>query len=128
MASPFPDLPRDDCGFTPTVTAITLPMMPKPIWTGASDYEDPNYPNGGGPNDVPVAQPPFGQALPTAGITPPVQTTLGGGGSGGAAVLGMIQGGCAPGPTTFSLIQVFDDGTWSDEPAPYLTGYILDRY
>jgi hypothetical protein len=79
-----------------------------------------------------------------------------GGGGGTTSVLGVIAGGCYPGPVQWQRIQVFDDGSWVAIPevAPtgptggatgatgatgasgataatftgYLTGYILDRY
>ena len=81
MSSPF-DLPRADCPFVPNVETISpCPMTPKPLWTGAEDYCDPNYPSGAGPNDVPPAPPPWGEALPPT-ISPPAQTSIGGGGGG----------------------------------------------
>jgi hypothetical protein len=52
----------------------------------------------------------------------------GGGGGGVESILGVVVGGCNPGPNTFNKIQVFDDGTWSAIPDPLITGYILDRY
>lgn len=81
MTSPF-DLPRADCSFVPTVDDFeptTHPMTPKPKSAGAASYDDPAYPSGGGPDDVPAAAPPIGQALP-ASMVPPAQTSLGGGG------------------------------------------------
>lgn len=82
MSSPF-DLPRADCPYNPTVEEISdCPMTPKPLWTGAVNYCDPNFPSGAGPDDVPPAPPPFGEATPPT-ISPPTQTSIGGGGGGG---------------------------------------------
>lgn len=78
--SPFPELPRADCNYTPTVARIQKPMLPKPKWAGASSYDDPAYPHGGGPDDVPVAPPSIGQATPAA-ITPPIPPAAGGAGA-----------------------------------------------
>jgi len=81
MSSPF-DLPRADCAYVPTVDEISdCAMMPKPKWAGAADYCDPNYPSGAGPDDVPPAPPPFGEATPPT-VSPPAQTSMGGGGGG----------------------------------------------
>jgi hypothetical protein len=78
-----------------------------------------------------------------------------GGGGGTSSVLGVIKGGCFPGPVQWQRIQVFDDGSWVAIPevpptgasgptgatgatgttgptgetfTGFLTGYILDRY
>lgn len=91
MASPFPDLPRADCDFTPTVQAFSGPMFPKPKWAGATSYDDPNFPSGGGPDDVPPAPPSMGQALP-ATISPPSQTSMGGGGGDDPEILTFENG------------------------------------
>ena len=116
--SPFPDLPRPDCQYTPTVPRIQKPLLPKPKWTGASSYDDPAYPHGGGPDDVPVAPPSIGQATPAAVTSPAAPAAGGGGAASNDAVLGVIQGPCEPGPVFFNRIQVFDDGTWSAVPEP----------
>lgn len=49
-------------------------------------------------------------------------------GGGVASILGVVAGGCNPGPNTFNRIQVFADGSWSATADPLITGFILDRY
>jgi hypothetical protein len=90
MADAFPELPRSDCPFSSAEQAISGPMLPKPKWTqtgGSPSYSNPAYPHGGGPDDVPVAPPPMGQALPASNISPPTQTMMGGSGGGLTATI-----------------------------------------
>ena len=102
MAKAFPELPRSDCAANLATPAISaLPMLPKPKWTQISEnpsYSNPAYPSGGGPDDVPVAPPPMGQALPASNISPPTQTSMGGSGGGTATATAAI------------IVQAIEDG------------------
>jgi len=110
MSSPFPDLPRDDCQYTPTVEEYTGPLVPKPLWTGASSYNDPNYPHGGGADDVPAAPPPFGEATP-ATISPPAQTSVGG--AGGDSDILLFENGGATTVVLGDILMVSGCVGWS---------------
>lgn len=121
MASPFPDLPRADCPFVPTVNALSsCPMVPKPLWTGAASYCDPAYPHGGGPDDVPAAPPSMGQATP-ATISPPAQTSMGGSGGGGTdPELYMFKNGGSTTVVLDNIMKISGCSGWAPAEAAYL--------